>query len=66
VIEDGVPLPTRCNKRDWTPLLQRLMLGQSFKLPIHAHATLRKNVTALQKASSAQYTIMLQPKKEPS
>jgi hypothetical protein len=61
VIEDGVPLPTRCNKRDWTPLLQRLMLGQSFKLPIHAHATLRKNVTALQKASSAQYTIKLYP-----
>jgi hypothetical protein len=61
VIEDSVPLPARGNKRDWTPLLQRLVLGQSFKLPIHAHATLRKNVTALQKASSAQYTIKLYP-----
>lgn len=60
-IEDSVPLPTRGHKRDWTPLLQRLVLGQSFKLPIHAHATLRKNVTALQKASSAQYTIKLYP-----
>ena len=56
-LEDNVPLPTRGNKRDWTPLLQRMVVGQSFKLPIHAHATLRKNVTALQKASSAKYTI---------
>lgn len=60
-IEDNIPLPSRSHKRDWTPLLQRLVVGQSFKLPIHAHATLRKNVTALQKASSAQYTIKLYP-----
>lgn len=60
-IEDNIPLPSRSHKRDWTPLLQRMVMGQSFKLPIHAHPTLRKNVTALQKASSAQYTIKLYP-----
>jgi len=60
-IEDNIPLPSRSHKRDWTPLLRRMVMGQSFKLPIHAHATLRKNVTTLQKASSAQYTIKLYP-----
>lgn len=57
VIEDSVPLPTRGNSRDLTPLLQRLVVGQSFKLSIHEYARLRKNVTVLQKTSSAKYTI---------
>lgn len=61
VLEDNIPLPSRTRKHDWTPLLRRMVLGQSFKLPIHAHASLRKNVTALQKASSAQWTIKLYP-----
>ena len=60
VIEDAVPLPTRCgpgSKIDWSPLFKRTKPGQSFKLPLAAKATVTKAMTDCHKGNKGLFTI---------
>jgi hypothetical protein len=56
VIESNIPIPGPRQKRDWTPLLCKLGVGQSFKLPIQAAPTMRKCITQMQAAKMGTFT----------
>ena len=56
-IDDNIPLTGRTGKKqDWTPLLKKLKVGQSFALPQQAYYMLSKNITDLHKASTGRFT----------
>jgi hypothetical protein len=57
-IEDGVPCDSlRGNKVDWEPLLKRLKVSQSFKLPLRCKSTLVQKITVLHKQGSMKFTM---------
>ena len=60
LIEDNIPLLTRCgpgSRIDWMPLFKRVQVGQSFKLPLAAKATVTKTMTECHKAQLGKFTI---------
>lgn len=62
VIQDDVPMPDSAyGRRDWTPLLAKLQPTQSFALPLRAQATLRKQITAAQKANKGEFKVKTYP-----
>ena len=60
-IDDDIPLLSgrAATKQDWTPLLTKLKVGQSFALPQRAKAILTKNITDLHKSSDSKFTTRL-------
>lgn len=57
-IRDDVPIPGQRVKRDWLPLLKRLVKpGQSACLPIQARHTLSQAATQAKKDGLGEYTI---------
>jgi hypothetical protein len=61
-IEDDVPVPGRRTKIDWQPLLSRLKVNQSAKLPLAAKFTISQAITAARKANKGTYTMRTFPK----
>lgn len=60
LIENDIPLLTRCgpgSRIDWMPLFKRCKVGQSFKLPLAAKATVTKTMTECHKAQLGKFTI---------
>jgi len=60
LIEDNIPLLTRFgpgSRIDWMPLFKRVQVGQSFKLPLAAKATVTKTMTDCHKTKLGKFTI---------
>jgi hypothetical protein len=60
-IRDDRPVPVGSGKgrlgTDWTPLLQKLKVGQSVDVPAAAHATLSKQMRESKKAGTGSFML---------